>query len=102
MLVSVTRAQALLIVIGDPFVLSLDPLWKAFINYVYMEGTTLGREINWDHTEPVDRTGDSEHNRRAQEQNEIVELIRRAREIDLGGNETDEVGAFNRLHREED
>ncbi|KAJ7931318.1 hypothetical protein B0H13DRAFT_1858158 [Mycena leptocephala] len=36
--VAVTRAQALLIVIGDPDVLSLDPLWRSFLNYIYTNG----------------------------------------------------------------
>ncbi|KAF5350993.1 hypothetical protein D9756_008293 [Leucocoprinus leucothites] len=33
--VSVTRAKALLIVIGDPQVLGLDPLWRSFLNYIH-------------------------------------------------------------------
>ncbi|XP_054641470.1 putative helicase mov-10-B.1 isoform X2 [Dunckerocampus dactyliophorus] len=31
--VALTRAQALLIVVGNPFVLHVDPVWKCFINY---------------------------------------------------------------------
>ncbi|KAE9391715.1 RNA helicase [Gymnopus androsaceus JB14] len=36
--VAVTRAQALLIVVGNPTVLSLDPLWRGFLNYVHRAG----------------------------------------------------------------
>ncbi|OCH84002.1 hypothetical protein OBBRIDRAFT_840039 [Obba rivulosa] len=38
--VAVTRAKALLVVIGDPSVLSLDPLWRSFLNYVHVNGTS--------------------------------------------------------------
>jgi helicase MOV-10 len=44
-----TRAQALLIVIGDPNVLSLDPLWRGFLNYIFNNGGWTGRpQPNWD------------------------------------------------------
>jgi helicase MOV-10 len=36
--VAITRAKALLIIVGDPSVLGLDPLWRAFINYIYASG----------------------------------------------------------------
>lgn len=44
-----TRAQALLIVIGDPRVLSLDPLWRSFLNYIHNSGGWKGKPIpDWD------------------------------------------------------
>ncbi|KAF7313870.1 RNA helicase [Mycena chlorophos] len=54
--VAVTRAQALLIVVGNPDVLGLDPLWRAFINYVYLRGGWRGKSISWDPTELVSST----------------------------------------------
>ncbi|KAG8984017.1 hypothetical protein FRB90_005620, partial [Tulasnella sp. 427] len=54
--VAMTRAQALLIVVGDPDVLGLDPLWRSFLNYVHSSGGWKGRRISWDPNEPVDRT----------------------------------------------
>ena len=36
--VAITRAQALLIVIGDPTVLAMDPLWRSFLNFVHNNG----------------------------------------------------------------
>jgi len=36
--VALTRAQALLIVVGNPIVLSLDPLWRQFLNYIHVRG----------------------------------------------------------------
>ncbi|TFK28518.1 RNA helicase [Coprinopsis marcescibilis] len=52
--VAVTRAQALLIVIGDPQVLGLDPLWRSFLNYVDCQGGWVGPEIPWDSSVPVE------------------------------------------------
>ncbi|KAL0572130.1 hypothetical protein V5O48_009828 [Marasmius crinis-equi] len=55
--VAVTRAQSLLIIVGDPNVLSLDPLWRSFMNYVYENGGWTGPEPSWDTEEPVDEAG---------------------------------------------
>ena len=56
-LVSVTRAKSLLIIIGDPNVLGLDPLWRAFLNYIHNNGGWKGPNIPWDPSEPVDEAG---------------------------------------------
>ena len=57
-IVAVTRAQAMLIIVGDPQVLSLDPLWRGFLNYVYLNGGWTGRpNITWDPKAEVDETG---------------------------------------------
>ncbi|KAJ7841089.1 P-loop containing nucleoside triphosphate hydrolase protein [Mycena olivaceomarginata] len=45
--VAITRAQALLIVIGNPDILALDPLWRAFLNYVHSRGGWRGTSIGW-------------------------------------------------------
>ncbi|GAA6038806.1 hypothetical protein JCM8097_002902 [Rhodosporidiobolus ruineniae] len=44
--VSITRAQAGLVVIGDPTLLALDPLWRRFLLYVHDNGGWAGQE--WD------------------------------------------------------
>jgi len=50
-----TRAKALLIVIGDPNVLSLDNLWRSFLDYIFNTGGWKGRpKPNWDTTADVD------------------------------------------------
>ncbi len=36
--VAVTRAKALLIVVGNPNILANDPKWKVLIDYIYEEG----------------------------------------------------------------
>jgi len=53
----VTRAKSLLIVIGDPNVLGLDPLWREFLNYIYTNGGWVGPDIPWDPEEPVNLAG---------------------------------------------
>lgn len=43
--VSITRAKALLIVIGNPVVLYKDPHWGAFLRYCYVNGGYTGSEL---------------------------------------------------------
>ena len=74
-----TRAKALLIVVGDPFVLSLDPLWKSFINFIHVRGGYKGKPIDWDPTEPVNRNVAMDEARRAQGLSELDQLIVRTR-----------------------
>ena len=56
--VAVTRAMALLIVVGNPEVLSLDPMWRLFLNYIRRNNGCIGAEMSWDHNEEVDVAGD--------------------------------------------
>jgi len=46
--VAITRAKALLIVVGDPETLSPDPLWRRFLTLIYRNGGWTGNEIPWD------------------------------------------------------
>lgn len=46
--VAVTRAKALLVVVGDPATLSLDPLWRRFLTLIYRNGGWAGDDIPWD------------------------------------------------------
>ncbi|KAI0344524.1 P-loop containing nucleoside triphosphate hydrolase protein [Trametopsis cervina] len=93
--VAITRAQALLIVIGDPTVLSLDPRWRAFINYISINGGCTGKRIDWDPHEEVDRNGRYDVDRRAQATTAMDELVARTKEEilehteDMGGHEAD-------------
>ncbi|EAU82902.2 RNA helicase [Coprinopsis cinerea okayama7 len=59
--VAVTRAQALLIVVGNPQVLGLDPLWRSFLNYVYLnDGWTGSIDIPWDPSDDSDDDDDGD------------------------------------------
>jgi len=51
--VAITRAQALLIVIGDPEVLGKDELWRTFLNYVHICGGWRGKALTWKPQEDV-------------------------------------------------
>lgn len=55
--VAVTRAKALLLIVGDPMVLGLDPLWRDYLNKVHTGGGWRGRPIPWNPTEPVEFDG---------------------------------------------
>lgn len=77
-LVAVTRAQALLIVIGNPQTLSLDPMWRGWLNYVYQRGGWRGKEISWDPEEALEDGGYDEKTRTRAEA-EAEEMIQRIR-----------------------
>lgn len=44
---AITRAQALLIVVGDPDVLGKDELWRTFLNYAHICGGWRGKKLRW-------------------------------------------------------
>jgi helicase MOV-10 len=46
-----------LYVVGDPAVLSLDPLWRSFLNYIHTSGGWTGPGPTWDTSLPVDEAG---------------------------------------------
>ncbi|KIO21006.1 hypothetical protein M407DRAFT_219506, partial [Tulasnella calospora MUT 4182] len=56
--VAVTRAQAGLFIIGNPNILSLDPLWRTLINYIRLNKGYAGPALDprWDANEEVDFT----------------------------------------------
>lgn len=80
MLVALTRAQALLIIIGNPLVLSLDPLWRALLNYIYLGGGWRGKSIDWDPKEPLLDSGYDEQIRQHAE-GEAKDMISRLKSI---------------------
>ncbi|THV07178.1 P-loop containing nucleoside triphosphate hydrolase protein [Dendrothele bispora CBS 962.96] len=57
--VAITRAQALLVVIGNPMVLSLDPLWRSFLSYIHNNGGWRGVTISWDPKASLDEEIDA-------------------------------------------
>ncbi|KAH9930513.1 P-loop containing nucleoside triphosphate hydrolase protein [Epithele typhae] len=56
--VAVTRAKALLIVVGDAPILSIDPLWRSFMNYIHAGGGWRGDAPTWDVNAPVQDEAD--------------------------------------------
>ncbi|KAJ6608247.1 P-loop containing nucleoside triphosphate hydrolase protein [Mycena sp. CBHHK59/15] len=83
--VAVTRAQALLIVVGDPDVLALDPLWRSFLNYIHNHGGWTGRNISWDPQSPVDDAGGYDRVAREAAQEDMNEFTRRMEELTIAG-----------------
>jgi helicase MOV-10 len=55
--VSITRAQLLLIVVGDPEVLGKDELWRTFLNYACLRGGWTGKMLTWKPKENVQVPG---------------------------------------------
>ncbi|KAN0127192.1 P-loop containing nucleoside triphosphate hydrolase protein [Lactarius tabidus] len=55
--VSITRAQLLLIVVGDPEVLGKDELWRTFLNYACLCGGWTGKMLTWKPKEKVQVPG---------------------------------------------
>ncbi|KAF9003306.1 P-loop containing nucleoside triphosphate hydrolase protein [Cyathus striatus] len=106
--VAITRAQAMLIVVGNPIVLSLDPLWRAFMNFIYRRGGWRGKQIDWDPEEPVDPDANFDAERRRKAEQNMDEHMLRIQsmimqkhedsdfEIDFGDDDDDEAGAFER------
>ncbi|KAJ7255409.1 P-loop containing nucleoside triphosphate hydrolase protein [Mycena rebaudengoi] len=90
--VAVTRAQALLIVVGDPDVLGLDPLWRAFLNYVYNNGGWTGRDISWDPELPVDEAGGYDRVVRGVAQEDMNAFTRRMETLTIAGAEAADNG----------
>ncbi|KAK0477928.1 P-loop containing nucleoside triphosphate hydrolase protein [Armillaria novae-zelandiae] len=83
--VAVTRAKALLIIIGDPTVLSLDPLWRSFLNYIYKYGGWRGLPISWDPNADVDEAGGYDHAIREAAREEMNEFTRQMENMTLTG-----------------
>ncbi|KAJ7034542.1 P-loop containing nucleoside triphosphate hydrolase protein [Mycena alexandri] len=89
--VAITRAQALLIVIGNPDILALDPLWRAFLNYIHTRGGWRGKDITWNPDDPVvsGPSGyDAEMKSRAE--GEAEEMITRLKSLIVQKNEGSE------------
>ena len=85
MKVAVTRTQALLIVIGDPQVLSLDPLWRSFLNYVYNNGGWKGPDPDWDTNAEVNMEGGYDKAVRERAQLDMNELTHRMEVLTMEG-----------------
>ncbi|KAH9948069.1 P-loop containing nucleoside triphosphate hydrolase protein [Amylocystis lapponica] len=83
--VAVTRAQALLIVVGDPAVLSLDPLWRSFLSYVHVNGGWRGSEPSWDTRAPVNGEGGYAEQVRADALTSMDDFARRMEMLTLEG-----------------
>lgn len=80
---AVTRAKALLIVIGDPEVLSLDPFWRSFLNYIYENKGWTGYPITWDPRAPVEHGGGYDRKIREAAEVDMNDFARRLEALTL-------------------
>ncbi|KZT64425.1 P-loop containing nucleoside triphosphate hydrolase protein [Daedalea quercina L-15889] len=71
--VAITRARALLIVVGDPGVLTLDPVWKEFLAYVQSNGGWRGKGLHRNNLNSDDE--DTAQDAVRQETKELIERI---------------------------
>ncbi|KAG9044286.1 hypothetical protein FS837_008416 [Tulasnella sp. UAMH 9824] len=101
--VALTRAKALLVVVGNPLILGLDPLWRKFLNYVHRNGGWKGLEPNWDPTsdspdEPTQARGTAS-NGGLTEMESLAERLRR-RVSTAADQNTDQDGDYDEERRE--
>ncbi|KAG8954856.1 hypothetical protein FRC04_010339 [Tulasnella sp. 424] len=88
--VTMTRAKSVLIVVGDPDVLGMDPLWRQFLNHVHAHGGWRGIRIPWDPTKEVltDPSGGEELPYDAQirlkSEQDLRDLVARTSAMELG------------------
>lgn len=75
-IVAISRAQALLIIVGNADVLALDPVWRSFMNYIHNGGGWRGRPISWDPEANVDDYVEGIKRRAAGEDKETIERLK--------------------------
>lgn len=100
--VAITRAKALLIIIGDASVLGLDPLWKAFLDYVHTNGGWKGPGIPWDPADQADSTEEDNIGQAPDGSLDMNELTRRITALTFEGNEEDPDAGVDRPWRDLD
>jgi len=81
--VAITRAQAMLIVVGNPDTLGLDPLWRAFLNYIYIRGGWKGKKPeHWNPNDPVNPGPEDFHGEmRARAEGDAMEMMARLKAL---------------------
>ncbi|KAG8954846.1 hypothetical protein FRC04_010329 [Tulasnella sp. 424] len=106
--VAMTRAKSILIVVGDPDVLGLDPLWRRFLNQIHANGGWKGMRIPWDPAAEVEETFRDDRlpydaQMRAQSELDLRNLVARTSAIGVEAlDEVEELEADADLHWRED
>lgn len=67
-----------MIIVGNPTVLSLDPMWRTLLNYIHGGGGWRGKHIQWNPLDPV-LPGGYDQERRDQAHGEAEEMLARLR-----------------------
>ena len=76
-----------MIIIGDPSVLSLDPLWRGFLNYIYNRGGWKGPRPDWDPNEPINVDGKYDVDRRKVAETDMNDFIERTKALIIENSE---------------
>ncbi|KAF8320844.1 P-loop containing nucleoside triphosphate hydrolase protein [Clavulina sp. PMI_390] len=92
--VAMTRAQSLLIIVGDPVILSLDQMWRNFLDYIHASGGWRGKPRDWDDEASV-QAADFLLQRRRDTVNSMDELARRLRNVVIDDVEDGDVASEN-------
>jgi hypothetical protein len=71
--VAVTRAKALLIVIGNPNLLEYDPNWRTLLHHIYLNGGYTGCNYTPKHRKPPLQAGDQSDIR--EESDEAIKIL---------------------------
>jgi helicase MOV-10 len=70
----------MLIIVGNPMVLSLDPLWRTLLNHIHEGGGWRGKAIEWDPKEPILSDGYDQQIRNRAER-EALDMISRLKSL---------------------
>jgi helicase MOV-10 len=70
-------------VVGDPNILSLDPLWRSFLNHVYVNGGWVGDAPGWDTDAEVAEAGGYDTELRELGLSNMNEFMRRMETLTL-------------------
>ena len=70
---------------GDPSVLSLDPLWRSLLNYIHVNGGWRGQEPAWDTRADVRESGGYDAEAREAAMADMNDFARRMEELTLQG-----------------
>jgi helicase MOV-10 len=101
-----TRAQALLIVVGDPAVLGLDPLWRSWLNFVFTNGGWTGSSgPSWNPEAEVREAGGYDREIQELGLGQMRALTARMEALSTGRNvvvEDDDVSVFEADARDEE
>ncbi|KAG8853759.1 hypothetical protein FRB96_008014 [Tulasnella sp. 330] len=83
--VAITRPKGLLIIVGDPLVLGLDPLWRKLMNYIHLNGGWTGQPPNWDTTAEVKKDPEAYvRERQARQDANMEDLTQRLMDAVIG------------------
>ncbi|KAG9001258.1 hypothetical protein FRB93_012185 [Tulasnella sp. JGI-2019a] len=81
----ITRPKGLLVIVGDPLILGLDPLWRKFLNYIHVNGGWTGCAPDWNTTTAVNKDAKGlVTERETRREADMENLTRRLMDVAIG------------------